>query len=498
MVKMEEKINNLINQIELSDSSRKALVEIFSYFQNEISRLSEENVQLKAENSKLKIENEKLRAENSKLMSENKELRRRLNMNSSNSSLPPSTDKFKSKKEKSSVSGRGGKKGHKGTTLKQISNPDEIKKILPESCICGSIDLVVTGRYDSRQEFGIQIKRKVIEYRLIECKCKTCGKFNKPKSELPSNTFYSQEVKAYAVYMIDRHFMAYGRLQELFKDMFNLPISEGSINNWRREFASILGVSYIERLKELLIKSKYINADETSMNVSGSKAWVHVACNEKYTALNASKSRGLIGIESGKILDRYKGFIIADGWSAYKGLGNKKGIQSCYAHLFRYCDDIYENYQQKWANNVKNFLYQFIEKAKIQNSRGIRRFPSQLRVKYNNEYDELIKEAKKELGKCDYDNGHNAWRFLRRLEKEKSSVMLFLKNTFLPLTNNEAERSLRALKIKQKISGTTISMKTLQENLDIRSFISTSKKQQQNVLNSIVNLFKNPLDFILN
>ena len=72
-----------------------------------------------------------------------------------------------------------------------------------------------------------------------------------------------------------------------------------------------------------------------------------------------------------------------------------------------------------------------------------------------------------------------------------------MRHTFLPLTNNEAERSLRPLKIKQKISGTSVSMKTMQENLDIRSFISTTKKQRQKVLNAIIKLFKNSSDFIL-
>jgi hypothetical protein len=58
-----------------------------------------------------------------------------------------------------------------------------------------------------------------------------------------------------------------------------------------------------------------------------------------------------------------------------------------------------------------------------------------------------------------------------------------------PLTNNEAERSLRLLKVIQKILGTYLSLKNAQENLDIRSFIATAKKPDQNVLATILVVF---------
>lgn len=131
-------------------------------------------------------------------------------MDSSNSSMPPSSDQKNLKNKQGSGGGsnggtgsskRGGKPCHKGTTLKQIKNPDRIKKILPEQCDCGSSDLRITGSYEARQEFDIEIKRVVTEYRLVHCKCGSCGKVNKPKSALPGNAFYSEKVKAYAVWL---------------------------------------------------------------------------------------------------------------------------------------------------------------------------------------------------------------------------------------------------------------------------------------------------------
>jgi transposase len=431
------------------------------------------------------------------------ELQRQLNMDSSNSSKPPSTDANTKKKSNSNVDDkagkgrRGGKFGHKGVTLNQIKKPDRINKIMLELCSCGSKDLRVTGRYESRQEFDIEIKRVITEYRLVQCKCGSCGKISKPESDIPKNAFYSERVKAYAVYMLDRHFMPYERLKEQFKDMLNLDISEGSISNWSREFAKQLGQSYLKKLKKLLLACKYIHADETGINVAGKNIWAHVNCTDKYTLLQASPKRGTVGITAGGILDKYTGFVIADGWSSYKGLSSIRGIQSCFAHLFRYCVDIGENYKQKWATKMLTFLHSFIASSKKLTASGIKNYSAKERIKYNIQYDKLLKEGELELKQHNYAKSHHTWRFLNRLRKEKSSVLRFLRHTMLPLTNNEAERSLRPLKIKQKISGTCLSLKTAQENLDIRSFIATAKKHGHNVLNAMLKLFKNADDFIL-
>ena len=137
------------------------------------------------------------------------EVQRQLKMDSSNSSLPPSSDLNKKKKKSDDkpgngeMSNRGGKSGHKGTTLNQVKKPDRIKKMMLEKCSCGSRDLRVTSSYEARQEFDVEIKRVVTEHRLIHCKCGSCGLVSKPASDLPSNAFYSEKVKAYAVYMLD-------------------------------------------------------------------------------------------------------------------------------------------------------------------------------------------------------------------------------------------------------------------------------------------------------
>ena len=63
------------------------------------------------------------------LRAENAELRRRLGLDSSTSSKPPSSDGLRKKPlslREPSGRANGGQKGHKGETLRQIAEPDRI------------------------------------------------------------------------------------------------------------------------------------------------------------------------------------------------------------------------------------------------------------------------------------------------------------------------------------------------------------------------------------
>ena len=82
--------------------------------------------------------------------------------------------------------------------------------------------------------------------------------------------------------------------------------------------------------------------------------------------------------------------------------------------------------------------------------------------------------------------GHN---LLLRLFHYKQDVLRFLHDPAHPFTNNDAERDLRMMKCKQKISAGFRSTQGAEQFARIRGFISTIRKQGFNVLNSIQSVF---------
>ncbi len=78
--------------------------------------------------------------------------------------------------------------------------------------------------------------------------------------------------------------------------------------------------------------------------------------------------------------------------------------------------------------------------------------------------------------------GHN---LLLRLVTRKQDTLRFLKDPAVPFSNNQAERDVRMMKVKQKISGGFRCQQGAADFAAIRSFISTAKKQGWNVIHAI-------------
>ena len=79
---------------------------------------------------------------------------------------------------------------------------------------------------------------------------------------------------------------------------------------------------------------------------------------------------------------------------------------------------------------------------------------------------------------------------LERLEKNEKSVLWFLHDFNIPFDNNQAERDLRMLKTRMKVSGCFRTEEWLKYFCRFRSYISTMKKQWFDLYSAIQSIFK--------
>jgi transposase len=274
----------------------------------------------------------------------------------------------------------------------------------------------------------------------------------------------------------------------LFKDLFGYPINESTISQAAEKCYEKLEKSE-QIIKSKIIDQKVAHADETGIRVAGKLQWLHTATSLLYTYLFVHEKRGTGAIQSSKsVLTDYIGWLVHDCWSSYFNL-QKLTHAICGAHILRELESLIENNQAKWAKLFKLFLISVYD------------MPFEERVKrrkhIESRYDLICSIGEKaepppvstpgKRGRCKRTKGRN---LVERLISKKDAVLAFAFNEEVPFTNNLAERDIRPAKIKQKISNCFRTFKGAEIYARIEGFISTSRKNKQNVFSELCATFE--------
>jgi transposase len=480
--------------LELPNDIRE-LQQLVSNLIERITALENEVKELKDENTALRIENSNLKKENILLKTENSELKARLNQNSNNSSKPPSSDFFNRKPAfpKVSKGKKGGQQGHKGNTLNQIKNPDKIVECRPDNCDCGhkfkNEEVFVT---EKRQLFDLpQPKLEVTEYQIFGGACPICGKTHKGTS--PSNVNspvqYGNGVRAYLTMLSTTYKLPYKKIQQLFQDLFGYPINESTIYSANKRCYQELSESEKEILENLL-KEQVVHADETGIKIEKDNYWLHILSSNLYTYQFAHEKRGKEALSSeSSIIDKLTNWLVHDCWSSYFSVKNTKHSLCC-AHLLRELQGVIDNNKNnKWAKDLQSLLLETNKMSfekRIENRKNLeKRFESICSLGDNTEPIPIKIPGKK--GKRKKTKARN---LIERLIKHKDAVLAFAFNEEVPFTNNLAERDLRPVKLKLKISNCFRSFEGAKIYARIESFVSTARKNNKNVFSELKNTFE--------
>lgn len=487
-----------MNEVNLSINS---LLKIIEDLRKEIAELRKENAELR----KTILERDAIIAEQGNKI---KDLEERLKRHSQNSNQPPSTDQYakknrpKSEREKSGKKA-GGQPDHKGVTLRPTKNPDEIIYCYVDQCEACHHDLsaVEAKEYFKRQECDIpQIKPTVTEYRMSAKICPKCKLMNKAKcpKNLTQPIQYGERVISLAAYLHHDQLIPLKRVQGMFSDLFSLSISEGTLVNGSNQLHEQLSSSE-SKVHEKLIASPVNNCDETSIRVNGKTRWLHVVSNDVNTAYFCHNKRGTDAMNAMGILPRYKGTIIHDNWKPYFTYQNMThGL--CNAHHIRELRGINENYDQPWAKEMRRHLLNVNTMIREHKNAGKDNLSEEVIKKFSEQYDVILKSAISEIPtlkttstkskKRGRVKQHPAKNLHDRLTKQKEETLRFMYDFRVPFTNNQAEQDIRMAKVKLKVSGCFRSQEGADRFCRIRGYISTSRKRELNILQSLENAIR--------
>jgi transposase len=436
------------------------------------------------------------------LRTEVAELRLRLAKDSSNSNNPPSTDQYgrkskpRSEREKSGKK-TGGQPGHPGLTLEPTSTPDAIKNYNVNQCNSCRADLssVQATAYISRQECDIPpVKPVITEHRMVSKVCPKCKSVNTaqgPKN-LTQPIQYGPKVNAIATYLHYGQLLPLKRIRDLLKDLFSLCLSEGTLVKMYEKLYAQLENTELDIRKDLL-QSAVNNCDETSMYMNGKTYWLHVFSNATATGYFIHPKRGIQAMNAMNMLPQYQGIAVHDHYLSYFTYEHIKHAL-CNAHHIRELRSIAEDYNQPWCKQMRQFLLEVNTTVWNYKEAGKTELPPEMLKKFSDTYDSILDLAQSQIPSITPTQNskkrgrikqHPAKNLLDRLSRRKKETLLFMIDFRVPFTNNQAERDIRMAKLKQKTSGCFRSKEGADRFCRIRSFISTSRKRNINVIHAL-------------
>jgi transposase len=429
--------------------------------------------------------------------------------NSRNSSKPSSSDGFGKRTKslrRSSEKPSGGQVEHRGNTLAWREQADKIEVHPVDECsTCGASLLgVATEEPLKRQVLDIPpIELSVTEHHVEQKCCPRCGSKNQGQFPWAVNSLvqYGARLKGMMVYLMAGQLLPSGRSCEVISDLLGVSLSEGTLFNTLTQCHEQLEPIEAE-IHRQVVNAPMAHFDETGLRINGRLWWLHVACTNGLTYYFVHPKRGRTAMDEMGVLPQFMGKAMHDGWSSYWDY--LCGHFRCNAHHLRELQFIVERYSQAWAYQMSLLLVTILCQVNASKARGETALEPQQRQAFEARYGEIIAQglsvnplpvaepdAPKQRGRPKRSPPRN---LLERLRSQQASILGFMNDFEVPFDNNQAERDLRMMKLKQKISGGFRSEEGARMFCRIRGYLSTLRKQKINLLEALISVFSgNPV-----
>ena len=438
-----------------------------------------------------------LRAENSRLRARVAELEAQLGANSRNSSKPPSADGLgkpgpKSLRKKTKRR-PGGQSGHPGRTLAQVGDPDEVVVHEPGPCRGCGADPRAGARVgiERRQVFDLPpIRVRVTEHQLVSRRCR-CGQVSTGSgpARIAAPVQYGPRIAALVVYLYVGQFLSKKRTAHALADLFGIPVSEGTVAAVTDRAGADL-TDFLELSRRGLATAPVVHFDETGLRVAGRLHWLHSASTGALSLLTVHHRRGREAMLAAGVLPTFTGVAVHDAWAPYDSFPTARHVL-CNAHLLRELRAVTDHTAPRpgqwcWATQVNDALLDLKDHVDLAHASGTDPDPEVV-----SQHTRRIRDAAT-IAAADHTTpgklGAKHRALARRIRDRLPDYLAFTTHPDIPFDNNPAEREIRMVKIRQKVSGCLRTLTGAHHFAAIRSYTATTTKNSVNLYDALTQL----------
>ncbi len=373
---------------------------------------------------------------------------------------------------------RGGQNGHKGTSFKKPETIDRHVHAYITNCPhCGE-ELHQTSSVDTHTVVDIPHWREshsfVTEYSIERQWCSNCHKEVRalPKNVIP-NSRYGFNLFVCVLAWHYRFRDPLNKISERLKVHYQLKVSEGELVLLLKRGKHFLKEKYDDILKEIM-ESSSKHGDETSWRVNGENWWCWAALTDKNVYYTIEQSRG--GGVAKDIFTGAKGVLTRDDYAAYNSIPCEQ--QSCWTHLLRKSHDAAHaetasDEVQKLHKTLKILFDLISEDCRESFNLDTRK---ELYLWYKKDIEKIINTTY---------IATDAKKIQTRIRNQNTHLLTALLHEGVSLTNNAAERAMRAIVITRKISGGSKSKIGAKIHAVNMSVVETINKQHLPLLDTL-------------
>jgi transposase len=410
-------------------------------------------------------------------------------LDSSNSSKPPSQDIHKKSENKKAPpqdqsnqpkKKPGGQPGHQGKTRKGFGRVDRYEILRPSDCAyCGQktfAPLVKVEKHAVAQLVERPIE--IVEYQRQTCVCESCG--NVQAASWPEDIIPGQDLgvslQAFLGWANNYAHMPYEKQQEMLWELGQINIGLGTLVATNERIQQAIEPSITELSNWLKQTQPNIHVDETPWSVKGTKEWLWIVANSEFCLFTAADTRSRAEL-SAILGTQYQGVIISDDFSVYNGY-QATAQQKCLAHLRRHFKKLIQlpglhnqAIGEAFVSLIDEAFRHYAQWFQTLECASYNDWVNKFKAKLHSSIDQWIDKA-----------GATAGQLLRSLRDKAHQWWYFLDNPEVPPDNNQAERSLRLAVTKRKVSGGSRSMERFQHTANLLTVVQTCRRQGRSVI----------------